>query len=172
MAQDDNLTGLTPIEYLASGLAGLGAGAVAAGNTIRNHFWERIVKVPEIAALREQHSRQLEESATRQMENPQPRADYFKEIDAIRAKQEVEIAEKLEKLGYRSKGLTGLWMGTLDRARAMSHFSRNQVVLSGAITTLIGAAGTSMFFGSLHNRKNLEDIERKLDALEQKNQAR
>ncbi len=172
MAQDDDLTGLTPIEYFASGLAGLGAGAVAAGNTIRSHFWERIVKVPAIAELREQHARELEESAMRQMANPKPRTDYFKEIDGIRTKQEAAIAEKLETLGYRSKGLTGLLMGTLDRAQAMSHFTRNQVVLSGAITTLIGAAGTSMFFGSLHNRKNLEDIERKLDALEQKNQAR
>jgi hypothetical protein len=168
MAERTTSEGLTFSERALSVLAGIGSATAAAVTTIRSEFFRVIRDVPQVSKhLKETHDTLQKMSSdafkTAVGHDPAARAGYFKKIQDYKQLRETSYNTLVESMGYRSKGWTGLTLGTLDRAQQMSQSTRNHVILSSVITATIGIAGTSMFFGSRHIRKNLANIQTQLD---------
>ena len=177
MAETQTSSNLTASEWALSLIAGVGSATVAAVTTIRNEFFRVIRDVPQVKQhIKETHATLQKISADAAKagvgQDTAKRAEYFKRIQDYKQLRETSYNTLVESMGYRSKGWTGLTLGTLDRAKQMSQSTRNHVFLSAGITAAIGVAGTSMFFGSRHIRKNLGEIQARLDEKENRTQPR
>lgn len=157
-----------PGEVMVASAAGVGSAGTAAVATVRREFFTNMQTIPEVRAHLETYEAKLQKYSQEAIEraeagNPIPRKEFFKGLQAIKREDHEGFCKLMEKMGYRSGEL---WReygpGTLDRLGQMSPSSRGHIVMSSAVTAIIGAVGTLMFFNGLHARSSLGKLNEKL----------
>lgn len=164
-------------------MAGVGAAAVGAIESVRSQLYNRFKDTPAIRDIYERLARTLQRLENNMIHPEATRAaagetgflregeealpvmtveEKFQRMQQARKAADAEYELAAKAAGYRK----GYFLGTLDRARGLGVPSRGHVVMQAAIAATIGVAGTSMFFGSHHIRKNLAEIKQRLDEKE------
>jgi hypothetical protein len=90
---------------------------------------------------------------------------YFKKIDQI-GEEFAGVTGASIKQDFKA-GLKDYTHGSLKRFETFSHHTRTPIIFSSVITSVIGFAGTVMFFNSISSRHHLKHLEETLKQKEQ-----
>ena len=157
----------SPARWLVAAVIGLGSGLAGAIATVQREFYSNIRKFPEI----ENVARPAYDEAIKKIKEERIAGTIDGKTFRQRYKAEKDIFEGVvdtlsESLGIRSKGIGGYLEGSLQRFGTLSTHSRVPVAFNAITATVIGFAGTSMFFNSLSTHKHIKHLDETLKAKE------
>ena len=163
-----SLTELSPFKWVVASLVGLGSGLAGAVAAVQREFHRNIIKFPEMEEKIQEHKEAIGAIKRDRLAGVIDTENFIRQYKSQKETLANEANKLSETLGIRSMGAGGYIEGSVQRFRTLSHHSQIPVIFGAVAATVIGFAGTSMFFNSLSMHKHMEHLSDALDASKDK----